>query len=114
MKRTVVTAAIALAAGLMMSACATSPPSDDQVAKIQTACAIDAGVRPAVTALLAVPDLATPTEAAAVAAARAVIDPVCANPSAPLQTSAISAVSSASMQLVTMAAQLQARRSASQ
>ena len=79
-----------LASALLLSACATSPtgavtPTAQTVQQIQQACLVDAGIRPIVTALLAVPGLATVQEVAAVAAARQVIDPICANPAGSIQ-----------------------------
>jgi hypothetical protein len=92
--------------------CASGPnatPSQAQVQQIENASAIDAGLRPSVTALLAIPGLATPQEVAAVIAARAVIDPICANPSGNLQANAIATVTSASATIVGIAATWKAR-----
>ncbi len=87
MKRLSILAVIALAA------CTTTggqvAPNAQMVQQIQQACLVDAGVRPIVTALLAVPNLATVQEIAAVAAARQVIDPICANPSGSVQANTL-------------------------
>ena len=99
---------LAIAALSILAACAATAPTDNQVAQIQTACAVDAGIRPSVTALMV---FATPKEEAAITAARAVIDPICANPAAPLQSTAISTFSAAAAQVVGYYAQLQARKS---
>lgn len=98
---------LAVAALAILAACSTAAPTNDQVVKIQTACAIDAGIRPSVSALMV---LATPAESAAINAARAVIDPVCANPAAPLQSTAITTFSAAAAQVVGYYTQLQARK----
>lgn len=113
MKRFALTAMIALAAAsvAVLPACTTAPTAD-QVAQIQTACAVDAGVRPTVTALLAIPDLATAQEIAAVAAARAVVDPICANPAGTPQANALAALTAASGQVVAIVTTLQARKAA--
>jgi len=107
----------AMAFGLVLSVIAactsTGAPDSRQVQAIQNACAVDAGVRPVVTVLLATPGLATPDEVAAVAAARAVIDPVCSNPAGSVQANAIAAVTGASAQIVGIVTQLQARQAAS-
>lgn len=106
--------AITIIAILALSGCASmgGTPDANQVQQIQTACAVDAGIRPTVTALLALPGLAKPEEIAAVVAARAVIDPICANPSGSIQANAIAAVTSASAQVIGIVAQLQARKAA--
>jgi len=101
MKRLFVAVAV-----LALSACATAP-TDQQVAAIQNACAVDAGLRPVVTILLATPGLAQPEDVAAVVAARAVIDPICANPAGPVQANALAALTGATTQLVVIAAKLQ-------
>ena len=96
---------------LALAACSTTgTPEAGQVQQIQTACAVDAGIRPTVTALLAIPGLATVQEVAAVGAARAVIDPICANPGGSVQANAITILVSANAQLVGIVAQLQARK----
>ena len=113
MKRFALTALIALAAAsvALLPACTTAPTAD-QVTQIQTACAVDAGVRPTVTALLAIPGLATAQEIAGVAAARAVIDPICANPAGTPQDNALAALTTASGQVVAIVTTLQARKGA--
>lgn len=98
-----------IALGLaMLAGCAA--PNASQVDAIKSACAIDAGIRPTVTILLAVPGLAKPEEIAAVAAARTVIDPVCANPAGTAQENALAAVSGASATLIGIVTQMQMRK----
>jgi len=107
-------AALAAAACITFAGCAApgATPDAAQVQQIQTACAIDAGLRPTVTALLAIPGLATFDEVAAVGAARAVIDPICANPAGSVQANTIAAITSASAQLVGIVAQIEGRKNA--
>lgn len=114
MKHSLLALAIAAAAAsLSLAGCAASgAPDAPQVQMIQNACAVDAGLRPTVTALLAVPGLATPDEVAAVVAARAVIDPVCANPAGSVQANAIAAVTGASATVLGIVTQMQARKAA--
>ena len=102
---------LALAAATL-TACVAQPSTPDAqaVARIQAACAADAALRPTVTVLLAIPGLATPQEVAGVAAARAVIDPICANPSGGVAGNALAAVSGAAGQIVAYVADMQARR----
>ena len=114
MKRFFLTLALAALsfAGLAVLPACTTAPTADQVAQIQTACAVDAGLRPTVTALLAIPGLATTQEVAAVTAARAVIDPICANPAGTPQANALAALTTASGQVVAIVTTLQARKAA--
>ncbi len=96
---------------LAFAACTTTgAPNATQVQAIQQACAIDAGVRPSVTVLLSIPGLATVQEVAAVAAARAVIDPICANPAGSVQANSLAVLSSATGQVTSILIQLQARK----
>ena len=108
--------AIAIIATLVVYACANpgAKPSDIQVQQIENACAVDAGIRPTITAFMAIPGLVQPAEDAAIIAARAVIDPICANPAGNVQSNAISALTSASAQVVGIVAQIQARKNAAQ
>jgi len=94
---------------IALCACTTTPTAN-QVAAITNACAIDAGIRPTITELLAIPGLATPAEITAVATARAVIDPICANPSATPQANALAALTGASAQVIAIVTTLQARK----
>ncbi len=94
---------------LTFAGCVTAPTAN-QVAAITNACAIDTGIRPTITALLAIPGLATPAEIAAVTAARAVIDPICANPSATPQANALAALTGASAQVIAIVTTLQERK----
>jgi uncharacterized lipoprotein YajG len=100
---------IAIAVAMLFAGCATVPTAN-QVVEIKMACSIDAGIRPTITALLAIPDLAKPEEVAVVGAARAIIDPICANPSGSLQEDALSAVAGATGQIVGIVTALQARK----
>ena len=95
-----------------LTACVSpqAAPNANQVAAIQNACAVDAGLRPTITVLLAVPGLAKVEEVEAVTAARAIIDPVCANPSGTVQANAIAAVTGASAQIIGIVTQLQLRQ----
>ena len=104
--------AVSVASAAMLGGCSTltSTPTDSQVALIQNACAADAAIRPTVTVLLDVTGLATADEAAAVKAARAVIDPICANPSGSVQENALAAVTGASGQIVAIVTKLQTRK----
>jgi hypothetical protein len=89
--------------------CATTPTAS-QVQAIENACAIDAGIRPIVTELLAVPGLATPAESLAVSTARNIIDPICANPSASPKANTLAALTGASMNIVNIVTALKARQ----
>ena len=104
--------AIIAITSLMVAACSSpgSPPTAAQVLQIQNACAIDAGIRPTVSLLLAVPNLASAQEVAAVTAARAVIDPICANPTATLQSDALTAFTVAATQVIGIETALEARK----
>jgi hypothetical protein len=123
MKRFLASVFFACVAALAITACGTSgtapaaltaAPSADQVVAIQNACAIDAGIRPTVTALLTVPGLATVQEVAAVTAARAVIDPICANPSGSVQANTLAVLTGATGNVLAIVTQLQARKSGSE
>jgi hypothetical protein len=109
--RSILSAALAAIACSALCACAalTATPSQAQVTAIQSACIGDAVIRPIVTDLEV---LATPAEVAAITAARAVIDPVCANPSAPLAADAATTFSESTAQIATIVASLQARKKA--
>ena len=99
---TLALAALSFAGLSVLPACTTAPTADP----------VDAGVRPTVTALLAIPGLATAQEVAAVTAARAVIDPICANPAGTPQANALAALTTASGQVVAIVTTLQARKAA--
>jgi hypothetical protein len=73
----------AIAAALCLLVGCGTLPTPTQVGQIRIACAADAGLRPSVSILMAIPGLANPEEVLAVNAARGVIDQVCANPEAP-------------------------------
>lgn len=96
----------ALVCAGFLAACAGAPTAGG-VAAIQNACAIDAGLRPTVSALLI---FATPQEVAAVGAARAVIDPVCANPNGTYEANTVAAVTAASAQVLGVLAELKSRQ----
>ena len=106
--RTFAAAAVLMAAAAL-TACAafTATPGAAQVAAIQSACIVDATVRPTVTDLLV---LATPAENDAVTAARKIIDPICANPTAPLATDALTTFSESTAQIANVLGMLQARK----
>lgn len=99
---------VLLAAAMVMAlgACA-GLPNASQVIAIESACAIDAGIRPTVSVLLT---LATPAEVATIDAARAVIDPVCANPGGSVQANTVAALTAASAQVLGVVTTLQARK----
>lgn len=94
MKRT-----IAFCAIVALAACSTVP-SGQQVFAIQNACAVDAGLRPAVNVLIATPGLVPADDVAALIAARAVIDPICSNPSGPFEANALAALTIATSEIV--------------
>jgi hypothetical protein len=105
MKRTLI-----VLASLALAACAASPGQSPEVAKIQAACNADAVIRPSVSALLDVPGLATLEQKGAVMAARAVIDPICRDPSAPLQATAAQSLAAATAQVLAVYMELRTRR----
>lgn len=98
-----------LVPALLLAACAT-PPTAGQVYAIQTACSSDAALRPTVSILLAIPGLATPQEVAGIAAARAIIDPICADPAAPASATAVQSIAGAAGQVAAYVVAMQARR----
>lgn len=102
---------LALVSLAALCACAsfTGVPDAAQVIAIQNACAIDAGIRPTVSLLMV---LATPAEALAVTDARAIIDPICANPTGSVQANTLAALSGASAQIVGVLTTLEARKAA--
>lgn len=111
MKRILLIAAAALA----LTGCVSTPGQDSQqpdVAQIQAACAADALIRPSVSALLDVPGLATLEQKGAVMAARAVIDPICANPAAAKQ-GAITGLTNATAQVLAVYVAMKQNRAAS-
>ena len=99
----------AIAAIMALAACSTTGPAGtpdaSQVAQIQMACAVDAGLRPQVTVLISLPGVATPEAIAAVVAARGVIDTVCANPAGSVQANALAAFSGATATVLGFIAQ---------
>jgi len=95
---------IAAVVVLALSACATVP---NAAPSIQNACAVDTGLRPVVSALLATPGVAQPEDVAIVAAVRAIIDPICANPDGMAQSDAIAAVTNTTFQIIAVSAKLQ-------
>jgi hypothetical protein len=107
-------ALLGIAAFLMVAIClgaCTTPPTSTQANQIRMACAADAGIRPSVDILLAIPGLAKPEEVAAVVAARAVIDPICKDPSAPFAGGdPYVAISQASGTLAGVLVQLETRK----
>ena len=103
-------AAIAAVCSLVACSVATIAPDAPVVAAIKSACAADALLRPSASILIAIPGLATPGEAAAVLAARAVVDPICANPDGSIGSNAAAAVEGATGQILAVVAQIGARR----
>lgn len=98
---------IALAGIVIALAACTGAPTAPEVQAIQNACAVDAGLRPSVSALLI---FATPAEVTAIQAARAVIDPICANPSGTPSANAISAITAATAQVISIKTAIDQRR----
>ena len=96
-------------AAFVLSAC-TTVPTQDQVNLIKNACNVDATIRPTVTALLAVPGLATPAEAQAITVARAAIDPICANPEGTPAANAQAILANQTGNILGIIATLQARK----
>lgn len=99
---------IALSA-FILAACSSTPPSPTatQVAIIQNACLVDAGLRPIVGGLEI---FATPVEVLAINAAHGVIDPICANPSANIVTNVTTILASNIDNIKTIITTLQARK----
>lgn len=93
---------------LALTACASVTPA--QESQIKAACAADAIIRPSVTALLEAPGLATPEQKAAVLAARAAIDPICANPGVPVQDQVAQGLASAVGQVVAIYTELKTKK----
>ena len=91
---------------LALSAC-TSPPTQNEVNAITNICLVDAGVRPLVTALEV---LATPEEVAGITTARAVIDPICANPAGSVASNAVAVLSNNVANIQAILVKLQARK----
>lgn len=101
--------ALAASAAFFMPAC-TTLPSQNQVTLIQNACNVDATIRPTVTALLAVPGLATPEENLVVQAARDAIDPICANPTGTPAANAQAILAKQTGNIIGVITALQARK----
>ena len=112
--RTILLAVLAVLAVLVTPACSGigAAPPPNVVTAIQDACNADAVARPIANLVLATPGLATPADLAVVAAARSVIDPICANPGGSPVGNAAAAVLSASGQISAVVAQIQARKAA--
>lgn len=85
-------------------------PVQSQAQQIANACAVDRGLRPSVDVLLAIPGLAKPEEVTAVVAARAIIDPICANPSQPFPTDPTAQISQATATMAGVLVQLETRK----
>lgn len=92
-----------------LAGCATAP-TVTQVQAIQNACAIDAGIRPIVLELQAIPGLVQPAENLAITAARGIIDPICANPAASPQANTLAALTGASAQIVGIVSSVKQRQ----
>lgn len=95
-------------AALALVACSSVTPA--QESQIKTACATDAIIRPSVTALLEAPGLATIEQKSAVLAARAIIDPICANPSVPVQDQVAQGLAAAVGQVVVIYTELKTKK----
>ena len=78
----------AIAAIVLLSIGCSTVPTVNGANMIAQACVIDATIRPTVSALLAVHGLANPDEVVAITVARAAIDPICSNPTAPASVNA--------------------------
>jgi hypothetical protein len=92
----------------ILSACVSSTGDPaDQRAAVQTWCARDAMIRPIVTGLL---PLATPDEILAIKSAEAIIDAVCAHPSADAAANQQAALAAGVGQILAIEAALIARR----
>lgn len=100
MLRNTLLAGLVAISALALNAC---KPDAAQVALITNACNADAAIRPSINLLLV---LATPVQAQAVQAARLVIDPVCANPSADVETNVILAFNAAVAKVLEVKGQL--------
>ncbi len=98
---------LAMLAAVALCAACTTAPTASQVTAIQSACIGDSVIRPIVTGL---ESLATPAEVAAIDLARQAIDPICANPTAPIGTSEAQAFSESTAQVATILSALQARK----
>lgn len=100
---------LALVALASITACAafTGTPGAAQVVAIQDACAIDAGLRPTVQALIF---LATPDEQKAVQVAEAGIDTVCANPSGSIEANTLAIFGENTAQIINIVGQLKSRK----
>lgn len=103
--------AAAFVAVLCLSGCA-NPPTPTQAQAIQNACAVDKGLRPSVDLLLAIPGLAKPEELAAITTARAIIDPICANPAGPFTLDPQAELTRATATVMGLAVQLEQRKAA--
>ena len=103
---------LAAFAAFFFSACTTVPTSNE-VALIQNACNVDATLRPTVTALLAVPGLATPEEVLIVNTARSAIDPICANPTGTPAANAQAILATQTGNIIGIITALQTRKAAS-
>lgn len=107
MKQSLIMTAFAAAA---LSACATNTamtPEEARIDRIQRACSLDAVVRPTITALLAGPK-ATDEDRATVAAARAAIDPICANPAGTVGANVVTTLTANTGNILAIIAKLQA------
>lgn len=104
-------AMLLVTAGVALALVACGTPTGGQVQQIRMACAADAGLRPSIDVMLAVPNFATPEEMAAIVAARAVIDPICKNPEAPFAGGdPYMAVTQATATVAGIMVQMQARK----
>ena len=105
---------IAAMTALVLTACATTTeqtPEQARISRINRACALDAGIRPVVTVMMTDPDVSA-EDVATIVALRAVIDPVCANPSGNAGDNVATAFAAATSQMLTTVARIQAEKNA--
>jgi hypothetical protein len=102
--------AAVLSVAVCFAGCA-APPTPGQQTQIRMACAADAGIRPSVDVLRAIPGFATPAEETAILTARSIIDPICANPAGPFTVAdPYVAVTQASATVAGVLVQMEARK----
>jgi ABC-type Fe3+-hydroxamate transport system substrate-binding protein len=103
----------AIFTALVLTACASNPnqtPAEAAAARlerIQTACVVDAGIRPIVDQMMNTYGFNGPEEIATIQAARAIIDPICANPSGDVSVNVATAFFGASTQIFLIYTQYQ-------
>jgi hypothetical protein len=98
---------LALTASTLALMACTTPPTQNEVNAITNICLVDSGIRPLVTALEV---LATPEEVAGLTTARAVIDPICANPAGSVASNAVAVLTNNVANIQAILIKLQARK----